>query len=314
VNLFVANLRRTTVLLAAVALLSSLGPAPARAQTGGSTPAPAPPADSTVVSGKNAKKSKAQRPPKPPRLKKGKAHVEASGSDSTATASGSHAKSQKPPRVKKARTPKVHAAAASDSTQVAKKVKAPKAPKVAKTREPEKSWEEQKKEDGPYAKSSNWLAFRFGYAKRSGDLAGDGFVGYGVAYQHMMSRKWAFAAGVGHDIVGHFGTQLDEAVPFTAEFERHYKWNTALRPYIGVGGGFYLRKMYRTGTDYNTTTTGGPHVSLGFTSALDEKHVIGVEARVASLKGRKGIVNPTFGPGQDTETIWTAKVTWALVY
>lgn len=189
-----------------------------------------------------------------------------------------------------------------------------KAPKVKKVKAPEPSLEEQKKADGVYAKGSNWMSMRFGWAKRTGELAGNGLVGYGLGYQHMMSRKFAFAAGVGHDVVGHFGPAIDEAVPFTAEIQRHFKWNTAVRPYVALGGGYYLRKNYRTAGEYTTTTTGGPHFSLGFTSALDGKHVIGLETRVAKLQGRAGIVNPTFGSSGDTETLWTLKASWALVY
>ena len=196
----------------------------------------------------------------------------------------------------------------------AKPAKPAKSSKPAKAKAPEPSLEEQRTIDGVYTKQSNWLSFRFGYAKRSGDLTGDGYVGYGVGYSRMISRKYAFAAGVGHEIVGHFGPQLDVAVPFTAEFQRHYKWNSSVRPFIGIGGGYYFRKFYRTGTEYNTTTTGGPHVSLGFTSALDARHVIGIETRIARLQGRPGIVNPTFGPGEANETIWTVKLSWALVY
>ncbi len=209
-------------------------------------------------------------------------------------------------------------AAPSDTTAPAtvtgKPAKPAKAPKVAKVKPPQKSFEERKKEHGVHAAGSNWLSLRFGYAKRSGELSGQGLVGYGVAYQHMMTNKYAFAAGVGHDVVGHFGSQIDEAVPFTGEFQRHFRWQSAMRPYVGLGGGFYLRKQYRTGRDYTTTTTGGPHVSVGFISPLDDNHVIGFEARVARLRGSPGIVNPTFGPGEETETIWTAKLIWALVY
>ena len=186
--------------------------------------------------------------------------------------------------------------------------------KVKKPKPPELSLEEQKKADGVYAKGTNWLSFRAGWAKRTGELAGNGSMGYGLGYQHMMSRKWAFAAGAGYDIVGRFGASADEAVPFTGEFQRHFKWKTAVRPYVGVGGGFYLRKNYRTAGEYTTTTTGGPHFSFGFTSALDAKHVIGLDARVAKLDARAGIVNPTFGLSKDSETVWTVKGSWALAY
>ena len=195
----------------------------------------------------------------------------------------------------------------------AKAAKTPKVrkPKVAKVEAP---YEERRKADGVYAKGANWIGFRFGYANRTGDLSGDGSIGYGINWTKMLSKRSAFAASLNHDIVGHFAKQIDESVPITGEFQRVFNWSGDMRPYLGVGGGFYYRKFYRTGNDYNTTTTGGAHVSVGLTSQLDDKHVVGLETRVAWLKGRPGVVNPTFGPGEDTETIWTVKLTWALVY
>jgi hypothetical protein len=286
---FVANLRRVSVAAAAVALLSALMPTSSRAQT---DPQPAAPDTTRAQAGATAQPATqpaAKRPAKAARAPKAR----------------SSAKSK--PAAK---------SMASDSSAVsaAKPAKPAKTPKAAKVKAPEKSLEQQKKEDGVYAKNSNWISLRFGYAKRTGDVNGDGLVGYGVGYQHMIDRRYAFAAGAGHDIVGHFAGRLDEAVPFTAEFQRHYNWKTSVRPYVGLGGGFYFRKAYRTGADYTTTTTGGPHLSVGFTSALDDRHVIGFETRVALLQGRAGVTNTTFGPGKDTETIWTAKVSWALVY
>lgn len=282
-NQFVAIPRRVSAavaLVVAVTLFLGLTPANARAQ---SDAKPSTPIDTTTTSRKTARSGKQTKQAKP-------------------------AKTPKLAKVAKS-------SAKSDTAQVAAKTpKTPKAPKPPKIKEPEKSWEEQKKEDGIYAKRSNWLSLRFGYAKRSGNRAGDGAIGYGVGYQHMMTHKYAFAAGVGHDIVGHFAGEIDEAVPFTAEFQRYTHWKTSVRPYVGLGGGFYLRKAYRTAGEYTTTTTGGPHVSIGFTSALDANHVIAFETRVARLNAREGVVNPTFGTSLKNETIWTAKISWGLVY
>lgn len=210
--------------------------------------------------------------------------------------------------VKKAPKAKPVKAAAAPAKPKAEK---PKAEKKAKA--PEKSLEEQKKEDGVYMKGNDWISARFGWAKRAGQFNGDGLVGYGVGYQHMINPRLAFAVHANHDVVGHFGPHLDEAVSFTAEFQRHFRWKGAVRPYIGLGGGFYAEKYYRTGDDH-TSTTGGPHVSLGFTSAIDDKHVIGLELRGARLDGRPGITDPTFGLADDAELIWTIKGSWSLAY
>lgn len=209
--------------------------------------------------------------------------------------------------------------AADSGKKAVKPAKAPAKPKAEKpkaekkAKAPEKSLEEQKKEDGVYMKGNDWISARFGWAKRAGQFNGDGLVGYGIGYQHMISPRLAFAVHANHDVVGHFGPHLDEAVSFTGEFQRHFRWKGALRPYIGLGGGFYAEKYYRSGDD-RTSTTGGPHLSLGFTSAIDDKHVIGLEIRGARLDGRPGITNPTFGTGEDAELIWTIKGSWSLAY
>ena len=90
----------------------------------------------------------------------------------------------------------------------AKAAKTPKVrkPKVAKAEAP---YEERRKADGVYAKGANWIGFRFGYANRTGDLSGDGGVGYGINWTKMLSKRSAFAASINHDIVGHFSKQID---------------------------------------------------------------------------------------------------------
>ena len=206
-------------------------------------------------------------------------------------------------------------ASAAPSKPAATASKATKAPKVKKARTPEKSYAEQKAENGVYTRGTNWLSARFGWSKRASEVNGDGLIGYGLQYQRMLNNRDAFAVGVDRDIVGHFGRQIDQAVPFTVEFERHYRWKTAVRPFVGVGGGYYFRKAYGTSTDYGTYTTGGAHLTLGFTSALDDRHILGVQARMARVKGRGDtVVDPTFGPGADTELLWTIKATLSLAY
>ena len=187
-------------------------------------------------------------------------------------------------------------------------------PKAKKIKTPEKPYAQRWAEDGIHAKGANWISLRLGYAKRVGDHTGQGLVGYGVGWQHMLNPRWAFAAGVGHDVVGHFQSHVDVAVPFTAEFQRHFGWKSSARPYIGLGGGYYFRKYYRTGTDYNTQTSGGMHVSVGIASRVGDHNALGIEARGARLKSKAGVTNPTFGTSEDSETLWTVKGTWSLVY
>jgi hypothetical protein len=286
----VAKLRRVAAFTAALASLSLISPAASSAQS----PPPTPPAPADTTAKPAAADSSAT-----PAVQSAPAAGAQAAPAPTSAPKGKSAKASKPPKASKPKAPKA-AAAGATAGAVAKK--------------PDIAYEERRKRDGVYAKGASWLALRFGYANRTGDLSGDGSVGFGIAYSRMLSPKVAFAAGIDRDVVGHFAKQIDESVPFTGEFQRVFKAGGAMRSYVGVGGGFYFRKYYRTAGEYNTTTTGGAHVSIGLTSQLDDKHVVGFETRVAWVQGRPGVVNPTFGPGADTETIWTAKLTWALVY
>lgn len=206
---------------------------------------------------------------------------------------------------------RVHAETAKPAVAKSTPAKAPKTKKA----KPEKSYAEQKAENGVYTRGTNWLSARFGWSKRAGEVNGDGLIGYGLQYQRMLNHRDAFAVGVDRDVVGQFGRPIDEAIPFTVEFQRHYRWKTAVRPFVGVGAGYYVRKTYRTGLDDHSFVTGGPHLSLGFTSPIDDRHVIGVQARMARVKGQGDtVVSPTFGPGSDTELLWTIKATFSLTY
>jgi hypothetical protein len=284
----VAKLRRVAAFTAVLASLTVLSPGASNAQS----PPPAPPADSTAKPAAADTTAKPSPPPASSVSTPPATPAPAATSTSSGKSAKSSSKSSKAPKVSKPKAPKAAAAAAV-------------APKP---------YEQRRKEDGVYAKGANWLGLRFGYANRTGETSGDGFIGYGMSYTRMLSNHYAFAAGINHDIVGHFADQIDVSVPFTGEFQRVFKMGSEMRPYIGLGGGYYFRKYYRTGTEYNTTTAGGGHVSIGLTSQLDDKHVVGFETRVAWVSSRPGITNPTFGTSTSTETIWTAKLTWALVY
>jgi hypothetical protein len=299
----VAKLRRIAAFTAAVMSLSVLSPGASNAQS----PPPPPPADTTAKPAAADTTAKPATQPAPGASVQSATPAPATPAPaSTSATSSKSGKSSKPPKSSSS------TASAKSSTPKASKPKAPKAAAAAAVAAP--SYEERRKAEGVYAKGANWLGLRFGYANKTGELSGDGFIGYGMSYTRILTSRYAFAAGINHDIVGHFADQIDVAVPITGEFQRIIKMGGEMRSYIGLGGGYYFRKYYRTGTEYNTTTAGGGHLSLGFTSQLDDRHVIGFETRVAWVQGRPGVTNPTFGPGTDTETLWTAKLTWALVY
>jgi hypothetical protein len=218
---------------------------------------------------------------------------------------------------KKAKTEAKAAPAKAADAPKPKVASAPKAPKVKeapKPKAPEKSYEEQKAEDGMWAKRTNWVSFRAGYAKNSNVNAGDGMFGYGVAYQRMISKKWSFGGSVQHDILGQLGVASEIAVPFTLEMQRHYKWHTAMRPYLGFGGGYYFHKYYRTGDSYGGAPGSGFFIDGGTNVPLDGNHLIGLDTRVSFVNGRTGIVNPVFGGEKATQIFYSIKLNWALAY
>lgn len=202
------------------------------------------------------------------------------------------------------------AAAPAATAKVAKE----KAPKQAKAKPAEKSIEEQRKEDGLWTRRTNWISLRAGYAKGVGKTAGDAVGGYGIAYQRMLDRDWSLGGSVQHDILGHLANAYEVAVPMTLELSRHYHWKTALRPYLGVGLGYYFHKYYRTSDDYTGAPGLGYSLAAGANLPLDDKHLLGIDARVHMLKGRDGVVNPVFGIEESTETLWTVKLNWAMAY
>ncbi len=177
----------------------------------------------------------------------------------------------------------------------------------------EKSFEEQKKEDGLWVKRGNWIGVRAGYANRGGGNSGDGLFGYGVSFQRMLTRHHSINASVQHDVVGHLGNSYEYDIPMTLEFQRHYRMSSQLRPFIGLGGGYHWRKFYRTPADYGGAPVSGWHFSLGANTPLDDRHVLGFETRVAIVPGR-GTVNPVFGLDDTQSTLWSAKLTWAIGY
>ncbi len=212
------------------------------------------------------------------------------------------------PAVKK---PKARPAA----TATAKPAPAPKPAKPAKPpRPPEKSYDEQFAQDGLWTKRTSWLSFRAGYAKGTGDFAGDGLVGYGIAYQRMIGGGWSVGGAVQHDLLGHLGTSYEISVPFTLELARHFRWQTVMRPYVGIGGGYYFHKYYRTPGDYTGSPGAGMYVNFGTNLPVAPRNLLGIDTRVSFMQTTEGAVNPVFGEQKSSETLWSVKLNWAFAY
>lgn len=201
----------------------------------------------------------------------------------------------------------------AESTAIAPapKPKPAKAPKGSKP--PEKSSEEQRAEYGPWASNTNWLSFRAGYARATSHSAPAGLGGYGMAYQHMITPHWGFGASFQHDILGQLNHSFEISAPFTAEFTRHFNWHTAAHPYLGLGGGYYFHKYYRTGGDSGSPGSGW-YVNGGFNMPIDGRHLLGFDARMSFVSTSNGTANPVFGVEKASETLWSAKLNWTMAY
>lgn len=205
--------------------------------------------------------------------------------------------------------------AKADTTRAAAKpAKAPKAARTPKAAKPKLSAEEDRKQNGLWASRMNWISLRAGYARQTTTTSGNGFVGYGMAYQRNLTPKYSLVATVHHEITSVENLAKEISVPMTLGFERHLNWHTALRPYVGVGGGYYFHKYYRTGPDYGGAPASGWYLNGGWNLPLDNSHLIGVDARVSFVDGRAGVHNPVFGGENENETQWSVKLNWALAY
>ena len=170
----------------------------------------------------------------------------------------------------------------------------------------------------------NWLSFRAGYAKSGTEDAANGSVGGGIGYSRMISKwkiyKWTlfkrFSLGgyVHVDQLGRFGDAAEIEVPATIELVRHFRWGSPyVRPYVGVGGGAFYRKLYRSGDDIGVMRS-GKYLVLGVNSPIDGINVLGLDMRLAKVDATNAGVNPVFGLGDDNATHWSVKLNYALTY
>lgn len=177
--------------------------------------------------------------------------------------------------------------------------------------------------DEPWAPKAQWMSFRLGYAKSAGELAPNGGVGGGIGYSRMLSgvklykwtilRRYSLGAYAHLEQVGRFASATELSVPITAELVRHYKWSTYLRPYVGLGGGTFYRKLYRSGDDIGRNTGAG-YVVLGVNSPAQRNGVLGLDFRYIQVDAENKPANPVFGAGDRTASYLSFKVNYALTY
>jgi hypothetical protein len=191
--------------------------------------------------------------------------------------------------------------------------------------------------DDLWAPGRNWLSLRAGYAKASGELNGDGGIGYGFGFSHLFHPyklyKWTFlkqfsiGAYVHHEVLDHFQSSVEVEVPATVELVRYFKWNTALKPYLGYGMGAFYRKAYRTGAD-NRTTDVGSYWTFGANAPIGGRQLLGFDGRLISVDSGWIPPDPVFGQGtavpietlegpdfeRKNGTHWSAKINYTIVY
>jgi hypothetical protein len=189
--------------------------------------------------------------------------------------------------------------------------------------------------DGPeWTKGAQWMSVRAGYAKISAQDAPDGLAGYGFGYARFVMTRWAVGGYIHQELLGRFGHATAIEVPLTIEVVRHTRWGSAMHPYVGVGAGAFYYKYYRTGEDVAGFRP-GRYITLGFTSPVAHRNLLGVDIRLASIdKLRDNRVfagsetnNPTIndafaqplsvlGTGFDSggELHWSVKLNYAFAY
>jgi hypothetical protein len=159
----------------------------------------------------------------------------------------------------------------------------------------------------------SWLMVRAGYA-RSGEPGASG-AGGGVAlgYQRFLTARWAIGLIAQGDLLGKFGGAAEIEYPVTLEFTRHYRWKTALRPYLGAGGGAYCHKYFRTGNDFWQIHSGAYFVG-GFNAPVSKRSIIGIDGRMQFVSGDQMVNNPVFGPEDAQLTHYSLKLGWSMAF
>jgi hypothetical protein len=164
----------------------------------------------------------------------------------------------------------------------------------------------------PWAKGTQWVSMRAGYAKSAAKGSGNALGGYGFGYTRFYTPKWAFGAHVHHEVLGRFGGAAEVEVPFTVEVMRHFKWSTPLRPYLGLGTGAFFHKTYRTGDD-ETSVRKGIYVGGGVNAPIDARSLLGLDVRAIDEFDAKS-TNPVFPLESSSALHWSIKLNYARFF
>jgi outer membrane protein W len=187
----------------------------------------------------------------------------------------------------------------------------------------------------PWDEGRTWMSIRAGYAANRSPSAGHGGAGYGIGFSRMLSpshvNQWSvlgieplgflhwtlfehYALGTytHYDVLGRFGSASEIEIPMTLELTRHFGWKSAAHPYLGVGGGWFYRKSYGTGSDSGRGVR-GLYLAGGFNAPIADRQTLGLDVRLARLDSENRPANPVFGAGTATATHVSIKLNYAIV-
>jgi hypothetical protein len=201
------------------------------------------------------------------------------------------------------------AAAAAASPPLTKKQQ--RALEKQKARDAKKAAHPARKPDtdplASWNRGKTWIMVRAGYAKSTEPGSGSGAGGAGLGIERFLTARWALGLVAQGDLLGKFGAASEIEYPVTLDITRHFRWQTAVRPYLGAGGGAFYHKFFRTGGDSKKWNSGAFLVT-GANMPLTERAILGIEGRMAFVGGDPAVTDPVFGPQRVQQTHYSIKL------
>jgi hypothetical protein len=157
-------------------------------------------------------------------------------------------------------------------------------------------------------RGKTWMMLRGGYAKSTEPGAAGGALGAGLGLQRFLTARWALGLVGQGDLLGKFNGAAEIEYPITLELTRHFRWQTAMRPYLGAGGGAFYHKFFRTGADV-AKWNGGAFMLGGANMPITKRAILGLDGRMAFVSGDPKVNNPVFGPQRAQLTHYSLKLT-----
>ena len=166
-----------------------------------------------------------------------------------------------------------------------------------------------------WAPGTQWVSLRMGTARSGEGNAPDAGFGAGIGYSRMLTKylpKFSIGGYVHVENLGSLGNATEYSIPVTLELARHMKWTKEIRPYLGIGGGAYYRKYYRTGDDSGTFEPGF-YLLAGANAPIYRSGVLGLDLRFSWIDVATDDPNPVFAPKESTTTQMGFKINYSIV-